>query len=643
MLVVKLYYTFLLIILGRALVHAISVEDTFLQWFSSNGGVQYGISIATTETKGRGVYADKDIEEGATLLQVPKKLIVCVDTLKASNDPVVVELSRAFQTEEQILAAFLLLEKHRSERSFWKPYLDVLPEYIPNLLVFSNEELEALGDESLRQKALLTRARAERNYFDYLTKAGDLQLPEKVTLQQYFWARAVLDSRGLRFQGRVYLAPFTDMFNYEHHHEQRHSSMGNFFLKHHSLRSDGTLIVSADRAHSRGEEVVEDYGDNDDAIYTQYHGFVPEKNPFRCVDLPIPAPSSLSPVLARVLMRFGIYSQNPSTCVPTNGHLSMELVVYLAVSAMDDQELNQCAELVAKEKNVALKHCHLEPVAHYLDALAGSGIVEQIPDLGLRARQYLKQLIDNEVLYATNAASRFDTSNATTKHPHHPAHLEVSRRFNEFRVAMLHNLFNVYNLQDVPNLKTERKVNSFGGPSLEEKLVKFNTWFSSSNNGTSKLTAVSHPLYRVSAIASEDFVPEEVYLAVPTSIIIDNGKAIADPEFGILAKALMELFRSKDDFHELLFFLLHQRFIVKERSQFWPYLQLLPLKENLDVPLFWTASQIELRLGPSRVTQSAVAYTDKYRRAFDSIRNIDLITQFFPENILTFDNYIWVI
>jgi len=50
-----------------------------------------------------------------------------------------------------------------------------------------------------------------------------------------------------------------------------------------------TYLTGGCRASAGGQQLLEDYGDNMDKIYIQYHGFVPDSNPFRCVYLnPIP-------------------------------------------------------------------------------------------------------------------------------------------------------------------------------------------------------------------------------------------------------------------------------------------------------------------------------------------------------------------
>lgn len=49
--------------------------------------------------------------------------------------------------------------------------------------------------------------------------------------------------------------------------------MGDHFLTHHVLHHDGMHILS-DQETVLSRQVFEDYGDNDNSIYVQYHGFV---------------------------------------------------------------------------------------------------------------------------------------------------------------------------------------------------------------------------------------------------------------------------------------------------------------------------------------------------------------------------------
>jgi histone-lysine N-methyltransferase SETD3 len=85
----------------------------------------------------------------------------------------------------------------------------------------------------------------------------------------YIHAVTVVDSRALTIRGRKYLVPFADMFNYAPHAASRAADRGSHFLKYHVL-GDTTFTVLADRTAQPGEQLFEDYGDNENTMSVLY-------------------------------------------------------------------------------------------------------------------------------------------------------------------------------------------------------------------------------------------------------------------------------------------------------------------------------------------------------------------------------------
>jgi hypothetical protein len=88
-----------------------------------------------------------------------------------------------------------------------------------------------------------------------------------------------------------------------------------------------------------------------DKIYIQYHGFVPDFNPFRCVYLnPVPLGSiprvqprgsSVNEMGgARELLDLMEFKQTPSMCVDSKGTLGQSIEVYVTVLALNDNEVS---------------------------------------------------------------------------------------------------------------------------------------------------------------------------------------------------------------------------------------------------------------------------------------------------------------
>ena len=170
----------------------------------------------------------------------------------------------------------------------------MLPKDIPNLNQVNPLLLDYLEDDSFTSRIKMVQRDIEDQYRAFKDKVvtnpelwdkETLAIPEP-SLEQYRWAASVVDSRGLRFSGRVYLSPFADMFNYAPHSKDRDSNQGNFFLEHHSIEENtGDMVVLSDRQALPGEQLFEDYGDNTDQIYAQYHGFVAEVESFSVCSL----------------------------------------------------------------------------------------------------------------------------------------------------------------------------------------------------------------------------------------------------------------------------------------------------------------------------------------------------------------------
>lgn len=79
------------------------------------------------------------------------------------------------------------------------------------------------------------------------------------------------------------------------------------------------LAVSCLRDCKRGEQLFEDYGDNTDRIYLQYHGFVADKNPFRCITVSPPAATDMGSSTTKQFLQTLPFKQTPTACIDSSG------------------------------------------------------------------------------------------------------------------------------------------------------------------------------------------------------------------------------------------------------------------------------------------------------------------------------------
>ena len=57
------------------------------------------------------------------------------------------------------------------------------------------------------------------------------------------------------------------------------------FEHYHDLHRDGSVTVLSDRNVEEGNQILEEYGELDNSLYIEAHGFVPSFNPFHCANI----------------------------------------------------------------------------------------------------------------------------------------------------------------------------------------------------------------------------------------------------------------------------------------------------------------------------------------------------------------------
>jgi hypothetical protein len=179
---------------------------------------------------------------------------------------------------------------------------------------------------------------------------------------------------------------------------------------------------------------------------------------------------------------------------------------------------------------------------------------------------------------------------------------------------------------------------------LQDDIDLFNDWFKAGveyHSAVNKLEAKLIPNYRIGTIATDNITVEDIYLVVPLNLILDVNMAIVDNSFGPFLQTLEKKFKRRDNFHELLLYLVYEYVIKRENSFFWPYLTLLPKPEDMDIPLMWNESVLYERLHPSDIYSNIMEYKYKVYKTYEAIMKVDLISNFMSSVILTYERYAW--
>ena len=173
---------------------------------------------------------------------------------------------------------------------------------------------------------------------------------------------------------------------------------------------------------------------------------------------------------------------------------------------------------------------------------------------------------------------------------------------------------------------------------LEMKLIEFTKFIAALGLPVKKIEPklLTNGM-RIGAFATEELNLNDVYIALPVNSVIDVTTALVVDErnqttqgFISLMKKFAHISQGNGGFDALLLYLLHERYINKEQSRWWPYLALLPTVEELSTyhPLFFNDDEIDRYLLGSDVRGYILRYqrhaSERYK-ALSSDLDVNLV------------------
>lgn len=278
--------------------------DVYLSEESTWGEAPHPMAISTdtkdeitNESSGRGLLARRDINDGDNLLKIPIKLCMTKDSAREALGKDV--LPREIN-EYLAVACQLIHERYVvGEKSFWKPYIDVLPETeeVNPTFTWSDEDLSFLNGSPVIAATKSLQMKLQREYDALLggedglcNKYPDRFPKEHFTEENWIWAFTMLFSRAIRLrslqQGETLsMVPYADLIN--------HSPFSQAYIDAREggdwLFSSGEeeVILYADRGYRRMEQIYISYGQKSNAELLLLYGFAVERNPYNSVDVTV--------------------------------------------------------------------------------------------------------------------------------------------------------------------------------------------------------------------------------------------------------------------------------------------------------------------------------------------------------------------
>lgn len=138
----------------------LSCIEKFVEWAKSNGAEFDGIEISEFPNYELGLAATKEIKQGEIFIRIPRKMIMSLDNVNAS----IVPMMSIIESMSNVKLAFWLIVEKLNPDSFWKPYLDILPDKYSTVMNFSVAEMQELKGSSALPAALNQCKNIARQY-----------------------------------------------------------------------------------------------------------------------------------------------------------------------------------------------------------------------------------------------------------------------------------------------------------------------------------------------------------------------------------------------------------------------------------------------------------------------------------------------
>lgn len=255
--------------------------DAMIKWLKDGGAQFPKLYLQYYGEDWRGVHSLTRIPNDEVILYVPLKYIMTSEVAKASDIcKKIIASGVELRSTHSYLAAFLLQEKYKGKKSFWEPYIRILPEKYANMPMFFSEKL-LVGylQGSMTLQKIADRIDSLRREYEALRKA----VPEfaKFTLLDFMWARVAVITRifGLVVEGNKTdgLVPYADMLNHKKPNEPG-GGKDMCETKWSYDDSRGGFIIQSLRPIQRGDQVYDSYGRKCNSRFFVNYGFALDGN-----------------------------------------------------------------------------------------------------------------------------------------------------------------------------------------------------------------------------------------------------------------------------------------------------------------------------------------------------------------------------
>ncbi|KAI8578436.1 hypothetical protein K450DRAFT_246787 [Umbelopsis ramanniana AG] len=342
-----------------------NASNHFIQWLKANDATisdSLAIKDYRSEKAGRGVVAIKDIKKDELLFSIPRKVLLSEETSQLATKPGMKDILNSQQGWAPLILC--LMYELKSENSFWKPYLDILPNIFDTPMFWEEKDIDELAGTGVPDK--IGRDDAEnlfKSTIQPIIKSHPDVFDENVHNLNLFHICGSLimaysfhdeltpkpSSKGdeeeeddeEEEEGIIAMVPMADMLNHR-------TGFNNARLFH----EPEALQMRAIKDIQVSEQIYNTYGDLCNADLLRKYGFVDEPNDFDIVeisgdlvcDVSCPADVTDEEKDAKVTFLLEEDVLDDYFVIEKNGDIPPELIACVQVFMMSSQEFSIALE-----------------------------------------------------------------------------------------------------------------------------------------------------------------------------------------------------------------------------------------------------------------------------------------------------------
>lgn len=151
--------------------------ENFIKWATENGATFDGVNISRFQNYELGLEATREFKEGELFAVIPKKMIMSSDNVSATIAPILSQMP-LIESMQNVKLAFSLVVERLDPNSYWRPYIELLPEKYSTVMNFTLAEMQELKGSSAVSVALGQCKNIARQYafiYKYLQNIGEAQ------------------------------------------------------------------------------------------------------------------------------------------------------------------------------------------------------------------------------------------------------------------------------------------------------------------------------------------------------------------------------------------------------------------------------------------------------------------------------------